>query len=62
MSEGLRLKYFVLNPTSSDKGYAWASCQAMREFVLNISIDNPSLAQDLFEWVELCEKQLKEQV
>lgn len=49
--EGLQLKYFVLNPTSSDKDFAQASRVAMEEFAAYISLSNPQLAEDLRRWV-----------
>lgn len=49
--EGLKLKYFVLNPTSSDAAYARASRIALEEFAAVIEPDNPQLAEDLRKWV-----------
>lgn len=48
---GLEMKYFVLNPSSSDAAYAHASRIAMEEFAAVIEPENPMLAEDLRQWV-----------
>ncbi len=57
---GLEMKYFVLNPTSSDREFAWASRNALREFAVIIRDSNPKLCEDIMEWVESIEKELME--
>lgn len=49
---GLKLKYFVLNPFSSDKNFAFASKLAVIEFAKAIQATNPELAIDLMNWLE----------
>ena len=49
--EGLKMKYFVLNPTSSDQEYAKASCEGMLAFAKAIKTSNANLAKDLERWV-----------
>lgn len=51
MSTGIHLKYFVLNPYSSDKEFAKASRMAMITFSNYISETNAELATDLLVWV-----------
>lgn len=53
--DGLQLKYFVLNPTSSDVYYAEASRQAMLAFANQITWSNKKLADDIRTWVEHCD-------
>lgn len=48
---GLKLKYFVLNPFSSDKSFAEASQEAILRFAEIIKETNPQLAEDLIGWV-----------
>jgi hypothetical protein len=48
--DGLKLKYFVLNPSSSDKAYAKASRVAIKAFARAIRPGNPALADDLESW------------
>lgn len=50
---GLHLKYFVLNPTSSDAAFASASRAAMVTFAEVIRNTNKELALDLEKWVDL---------
>ena len=47
--DGLKMKYFVLNPTKDDH-YGQASRQALRAYALSIAGVNPSLADDLRKW------------
>lgn len=47
----LKLKYFVLNPESSNGQFALASRKAMLEFANTIEITDPDLANDLRYWV-----------
>lgn len=53
--DGLQLKYFVLNPSSSDDAYADASREAMLTFAKYIKGTNPKLSEDLSQWVEKCD-------
>lgn len=48
---GLKLKYFVLNPFSSDKAFAVASQEAIIVFAESIKETNPQLAEDLIGWI-----------
>lgn len=48
---GLLLKYFVLNPFSSDEDFANASQEAILKFAEVIKETNPELAEDLIGWV-----------
>ena len=50
--DGLKIKYFVLNPKSKHSGdpYARASRSAMRCYADSIASYNPGLAHDLREW------------
>lgn len=48
--DGLKMKYFVLNPTKRDR-YGKASRQAMMAYAEAIKNYNPTLAKDLVEWV-----------
>lgn len=50
MSNGLLMKYFVLNPNKQD-AYGKASRDAMRAYALSISSENEELALDLIKWV-----------
>lgn len=47
--DGLKMKYFVLNPTKDD-AYGHASRQAMRAYAKCIMPENEKLAEDLFQW------------
>lgn len=53
--EGLKMKYFVLNPESKsvDDPYAEASRLAMLAYSDRIRRDNPELAEDLRSWIEI---------
>jgi hypothetical protein len=51
MSNGLRMKYFVLKPEGDDE-YAIASRMAMRAYAKEIEMFNLPLANDLRDWVE----------
>jgi hypothetical protein len=44
------MKYFVLNPTSSDAAFAEASRAAMLAFAESIKAHNMQLAFDLTNW------------
>jgi hypothetical protein len=46
---GLKMKYFVLNPTKKD-AHGHASRQAMRTYADCIEKENPELAEDLRQW------------
>ena len=50
----LKLKYFVLNPTSSDEAFAKASRAAMRAFAASIAETDKDLANDLRNWADSC--------
>lgn len=50
--KGLHLKYFVLNPTSSDHRYAAASRKAMLAFAKAIADYDHNLASDLVQWAK----------
>lgn len=52
---GLQMKYFVLNPDSSDKAYAIASRAAMRCFARHIRESMPELAEDVNTWADGCD-------
>lgn len=52
MTNGLKMKYFVLSPSGSDAVHAIASREAILTYAANIAEDNPDMAQDLREWVE----------
>lgn len=49
---GLRMKYFVLSPTSSDDDHAAASREAILTYAACMDGINPQLAHDLRNWVE----------
>lgn len=49
MSNGLKMKYFVLKP-SGNSPYHRASRKAMREYARYIQQENPELAHDLEKW------------
>lgn len=49
--EGLKMKYFVLNPEKRG-AYGRASRKAMLVYADNIEKSNPALAHDLRDWVE----------
>ena len=51
MSDGLKMKYFVLKPRGSDV-YAAASRKAMRAYANLIEPENPTLAMELREWAD----------
>ena len=46
--DGLLLKYFVLNPTSSDPAFRKASRDALKEFAHSIFDTNETLANDIW--------------
>ena len=48
----IKLKYFVINPASSDKEYAATSRAAMREFAKSIAKTDKELANDLRDWAD----------
>jgi hypothetical protein len=48
--EGLKMKYFVLNPTKKD-AYGQASRMAIYEYARVISKKNKELAEDLINWM-----------
>ena len=53
ITEGLKMKYFVLKPKAKtmNDDYAKASRKAMLTFASYIKEVNPTLAQDLEAWV-----------
>ena len=55
--DGLRMKYFVLNPGKTDK-YGHASRRAMSAYARSINKENPELADDLERWVSGIEMQI----
>jgi len=57
-SQGLVLKYFVLNPTKDDP-YGEASRQAMRTYARIIREHNAGLAFDLRAWLDDIEAGIK---
>ena len=48
---GVQLKYFVLNPASSNREHANASREAMLRYSISIRPTNPELADDLAAWI-----------
>ena len=52
---GLELKYFVLNPNSSDTHHAVASIEAILSYASKIREANPCLAYDLEVWISKIE-------
>jgi hypothetical protein len=50
----LKLKYFVLNPNSSNKEFAHASREAMRAFANTIASTDKDLANDIRDWADTC--------
>lgn len=48
---GLKLKYFVINPSSSDENFAAASRAALLAFANEIADTDKELANDLRNWV-----------
>lgn len=50
MSEGLQMKYFVLNPNKAGP-YGEASLAALAAYSPAIAATNPELAQDLLVWI-----------
>lgn len=46
---GLKMKYFVLNPTKDDN-YGHASREALRAYAKAIDGENHELAEDLWKW------------
>lgn len=48
---GLRMKYFVLSPESSDELFAHASCNAMLAYAKTIDEAAPQFAKDIREHV-----------
>lgn len=51
VSEGLVMKYFVLNPTSKKTPYARASRQAIVTYANSIKKHDPLLSQHLLDWM-----------
>lgn len=51
MTEGLKLKYFVLKPKGDDI-YAKASREAMKTYANYIEEINPQFANDLKDWAD----------
>lgn len=51
MSDGLKMKYFVLKPEGADD-YARASRAAMKTYADFIVTKNPELAEELRAWVD----------
>jgi hypothetical protein len=49
---GLQMKYFVLNPTSSNKEFAEASRIAIYKFADEIVESNLTLAMNLRMWID----------
>ena len=49
MSEGLKMKYFVLKP-SGISAYASASREEMFAYAKSIISENPGLSRDIWEW------------
>ncbi len=47
---GLQMKYFVLNPLKSNI-YGHSSRIALRAYARSIRRENPTLADDLIEWL-----------
>ena len=52
MSDGLKMKYFVVKPRGDDE-YAHASRAALLAYASAIQHTSPQLAEDLREWVAL---------
>jgi len=57
-NKGLHLKYFVLNPSKSNK-HGLASRMAMITYANHIRYENPELAKDLIEWANSARKTIK---
>lgn len=55
--DGLCLKYFVLNPRKNNI-YGEASRAALKIYASEIEEENPSLADDLYNWVDTIEEDL----
>jgi hypothetical protein len=51
MMDGLKMKYFILNP-SKDDSYGNASRMAMHAYADAIEAANPQLAKELREWAQ----------
>ena len=49
--DGLKMKYFILSPSSKDKKHAEASRKAMLAYANEIAAENPRLAKEIGEWV-----------
>ena len=56
-SDGLKMKYFVLNPTK-DSHYGAASRAAIMEYAKCIQPKNPKLALDLVAWLKVIDESL----
>ena len=61
MSNGLVMKYFVLNPNKQD-AYGAASRAAMRAYAEGIDAENHDLALDLIEWCARIERENDEPI
>jgi hypothetical protein len=59
VSDGLKLKYFVLNPNKDDN-YGMASREAIRAYAHMIDKTNPELANDLWLWLDDIDMEIKE--
>jgi len=59
---GLRMKYFVLNPTSSDHHHAAASRKAMLAYAKAIQHHDYDLAVDIERWVLASQREQREKV
>ena len=57
--KGLVMKYFILKPKGADS-YAIASRAAMRSYAYSINSTNRKLADDLFDWADKEEKEVKQ--
>lgn len=57
--EGLKMKYFVLNPNKQDE-YGKASREAIKTYASFIAETNVKLSAELFLWIEDLENQLKD--
>jgi len=49
---GLKMKYFVLNPTSSDKAHAEASKEGMRAYATTIERSDPERSKEVRAWAD----------
>lgn len=50
--QGLKCKYFVLNPSSSDDVHAQASRSAILQYAHYMADVNPVLSEELCQWIE----------